>query len=530
MLMTRALRLLLVATSAVLLIHVLIYFAFGISLIPFPFDYDQAEGIELNMAVLIAEGGCPYCDNDVFPFFGSGYPPFFHLLMVPFVKAFGPHLWYGRLIIFSSTLVTAGAIAWAVHRESRHRFIALLAGMAFLSSNYVYHIGPLLRQHLLMVMLETLAVVIIANAVGSGGVNRRRLLLGFTLLLCAGYTKQLAYATCVAVSLWLFLRNPRLAIRWSAGLIGAAAIVFALLMLMTDGHWWNNIILANQNPFRWDQFLGLLGQFLRLHGWLLALAVAAIAFEIYCRRLSLYSIWLLAGLTNTAAAGKWGAGDSYFVTALAAVCILSGICLARSIAQDWRCRPNNVTRAISGWRIANLGAVAPWIAALFFFAYSLAVFKMPTNGPVFGPIADALNIQPLPGWRYPLHDSAGWTVGYAVTGHLPSDLDYANGWKIVDAIRDTDGPVLSEDVAFYFLSGREVIGNAVQLRNLWENGLFDPSEIVTMIADRNFGLIILRGGLYPEPIVSAIGDAYRIGEVINMNGFDYQLWHPRLSS
>lgn len=528
--MTRALRLLLVATLGVLLVHVLIYFAYGIALVSFPFDYDQAEGIELNMAVMIAGGGCPYCDNDVFPFFGSGYPPFFHLLMVPFVKIFGPHLWYGRLIIFASTLVTAGVIVWAVQRASRHRLIALLAGMAFLSSNYVYHIGPLLRQHLLMVMLETLAVAIVASSVGGERINRRGLLFGFMLLLCAGYTKQLAYATCVAVSLWLLLRNPRLAIRFSAGLIGAAVIVFALMMWMTDGHWWDNIILANQNPYYWDQFFALLGQFLRLHGWLVALAIAMLAYEIYCRRLSLYSIWLLAALTNTVAAGKWGAGDSYFVTALVAVCILGGTCLARSIRRDWNCPPNYITRAIDAWRIRNFSTVTAWIAALLFFAYSLSVFKMPTSGPIFAPIASALSIQPLPGWRYPLYDSAGWTVGYAITGHLPTEADFDNGWKIVEAIREAEGPVLSEDVTFYFLSEREVIGNAVQLKNLWENGAYDPAEFVKMIADKEFGLIILRAGLYPAPIISAIVDEYRASEVISMNGFDYQLWYPRLSS
>ena len=528
--MTRSLRLLLLATFGVLLVHVLIYFAFGIALLNFPFDYDQAEGIELNMAVLMAGGGCPYCDNDVFPFFGSGYPPFFHLLMVPFVKVFGPHLWYGRLIIFTSTLVTAGAIAWAVHRESRHRLIALLAGMAFLSSNYVYHIGPLLRQHLLMVMLETLAVVVIARSAGGEGINRRGLLFGFMLLLCAGYTKQLAYATCAAVSLWLFLRNPRLAFRFSAGLIGAAAIVFALMMWMTDGRWWDNIILANQNPYYWDQFLALLGQFLRLHGWILALAIAMLVYEIYCRRLSLYSVWLLAALVNTVASGKWGAGDSYFVTAIAATCILSGICLARSIRRDWRCPENYITSALSSWRIGNFGAVTAWIAIALFFAYSLSVFKMPTSGPIFGTIAGALNIQPLWDWRYPLHDPAGWTVGYAITGHLPTESDFENGWKIVDAIRDTDGLVLSEDVTFSFLSEREVIGNAVQLKNMWENGLYDPAAFVQMIRDRAFGLIILRAGLYPPPIIAAIVDEFRVSEVIRMNGFDYQLWKPRVNS
>ncbi len=191
-------------------------FTSGIALIPFPFDYDQAEGFELNNAILLADGECPYCDNDEFPFYASGYAPSFHILMVPFVWLFGAHFWYGRLIIFMATIVTSGAITYAVWREEKHLWIGPIAGSAFLASNFIYHIGPLLRQHLLMVMFETLSVVVIANAFQFSKKGRNRRILGaFLLLLLAGYTKQLAYSTCLAVGGWLFLRNPRLALKYT---------------------------------------------------------------------------------------------------------------------------------------------------------------------------------------------------------------------------------------------------------------------------------------------------------------------------
>lgn len=528
--MQRVLNFLLIMLLCLTLVHTLVYLAYGVALIPFPFDYDQAEGFELNNAVLLASGRCPYCNNDVFPFYGSGYPPLFHLLMVPFVKLFGPQFWYGRLMIFGATLVTALAIAWAVYHDSRHRLIATIAGLAFLSSNYVYHIGPLLRQHLLMVMFETLAVVIIARAFEPGIKTRRRLFVAFALLLCAGYTKQLAYTSCIAVSFWLFLRNPRAAIQYSLGLALAAGAIFALLMLVTDGHWWINIIDANRNPYQMDQFLGLLQQFLRLHGWLLALAIGMVVYEMYFDRLSVFSIWFVAALINTSAAGKWGAGDSYFVTALAAICILSGIFLSRSVAGGWQLPANYLSRFLKpAARLAD-GKLLPLSAAILFLAYGVSVFKLPTSGQFFTPVASALNIQPLPSWRYPLYDPAGWTVGYAVTGHLPSQDDYDSGWEIVDAIKQTDGQLLSEDAGFNLRSGREVIANAIQLKNLWENGLFDPTELINAIRSHSFALVIIRAGLFPPPVMLAIHANYQLDQVISMNGFDYQLWTPRRSA
>ena len=526
--MRRFLQILLIIIFCLMLVHTLIYLAFGIALIPFPFDYDQAEGFELNNAVLIADGRCPYCDNEVFPFYGSGYPPLFHLLMAPFVKLFGPQFWYGRLLIFSATFVTAGAIAWAVYRDSRHRLIAVIAGLAFLSSNYIYHIGPLLRQHLLMVMFETLAVVLIAGAVKRDGRrNDRGIFLAYALLLCAGYTKQLAFATCIAVSLWLFLRNPRLAIRYSLGLIASAAIIFALLMFATENHWWVNIISANQNPYILEQFLGLLWQFLRLHGWLFVLAAGMVIFEIYFCRVSVYSLWFVASFINTSAAGKWGAGDSYFATTLAAICILSGIFLARSVKNGSILPDNYLARYLQRLSCRRFADFFVLIPALMFLGYGLTVFKMPTSGAIFRPIAETLHIRPLPAWRYPLYDPAGWTVGYAVTGHLPSAEDYANGWQIVEHINSTGGLLLSEDAGFNFRSGRQVIGNGVQLKNLWENGLYDPAGLVEYIEKQKFGLIIVRAGLFPPPVLIAIETHYELDTIISMNGFDYQLWRPR---
>ncbi len=528
--MQRVLNYLLIMLFCLMLVHTLVYLAFGVALIPFPFDYDQAEGFELNNAVLLASGRCPYCNNDVFPFYGSGYPPLFHALMVPFVKLFGPQFWYGRLMIFGATLVTALAIAWAVFRDSRHRMIATIAGLAFLSSNYVYHIGPLLRQHLLMVMFETLAVVTIASAFEPRVNTRRRLFVAFALLLCAGYTKQLAYTSCIAVSFWLFLRNPRAAIQYSLVLALAAGAIFALLMLVTDGHWWINIISANQNPYRMDQFLGLLQQFLRLHGWLFALAIGMVMYEMYFDRLSVFSIWFVAAFINTSAAGKWGAGDSYFVTALAAICILSGIFLARSVAGVWHVPGNYLARFLKTTTGLAGGKLLALSATILFLAYGISVFKLPTSGQFFAPIASALNIQPLPSWRYPLYDPAGWTVGYAITGHLPSQDDYDRGWEIVDAIKQTDGLLLSEDAGFNLRSGREVIANAIQLKNLWENGLFDPTELIKTITSRSFALVIIRAGLFPHPVMIAIHNNYQLDQIISMNGFDYQLWTPQRSA
>ena len=146
-----------------LLGQLLVYGHYAVSLLRFPFDYDQGEGFELYDTVLHAQGQWPYRDSQVFPFYTSIYPPVFHLLTVPLVWLFGPQLWTGRLVGLAASLIAAAAIGWGVHRASGHKVIAAFSGLTFLASNYTFHIGPLFRQHMTMVMFETLAIVALAQ-------------------------------------------------------------------------------------------------------------------------------------------------------------------------------------------------------------------------------------------------------------------------------------------------------------------------------------------------------------------------------
>jgi hypothetical protein len=199
-----------------------------------------------------------------------------------------------------------------------------------------------------------------------------------------------------------------------------AGIIFAGAYIITDGHWWINIIRSNQNEYITEQFIGLFKQFLGLHWPILMLAALVVLYETYFARLSIYSMWFVISLASTLGAGKWGAGDSYFATTLASACLLSGIFITHSLNQSWQFRKTYLAYMtnlpIPAKAFAIFGLVLVTI-------YGITVIKFPTSGPIFGPLAATLNVEPKPGHRYPLYDAADWTVGYAVTGHFPTAND-----------------------------------------------------------------------------------------------------------
>lgn len=524
-------RVLMLAALVVLGFHFVVYGLFAANLMQFPFDYDQGEGFELVDTVMFARGEWPYRDTEIYPFYSSNYPPLFHVMAVPFVWAFGPAYWYGRLLGFLGTLITAAAIGYAVYREGGSRTIGVLSGLAFLASNTVYHVGPLFRQHMTMVMFETLAVVVLAHAneIADRRKRRRTLALGLGLILAAGFTKQLAYATAIAALVFLFIRQPRRAVVWAVGfgLVGGA--IFLGLNVATDGQWWLQTISANVNDFFPDQTVGLFRLWFSLHGFLLVPAVLFALYEFYFDRLSIYTVWFVAATANSILAGKWGAGDSYFATAIAALCILSGIFLARSVRGEWRFAPNYLSR----WFVqplrrlrAPLVGLALVVTPLLYLGYGRAVLHLPTDGPVFGPLAQVLGVQAnaLNGF----YDSAGRIAGgYADIGHFTSADDIAAGWRIVELVREADGPVLSEEAGFNLLAGKDVVTNPTQLLNLANNGLFDGSALIDMIRNQEFALLVLRAQFYPPDVLRAIGDAYTHEQAIAMNGFEYLILRPR---
>jgi 4-amino-4-deoxy-L-arabinose transferase-like glycosyltransferase len=511
--------------------YFIVYAIYAFRLFQFPFDYDQGEGFELMDTLLFSQGEWPYRDNNTYPFYSSNYPPLFHVVIVPLVWLFGPQYWTGRLVSYLGTLITAAAIGYAVQRQGRRWWLSALAGLAFLASNYVYHVGPLFRQHMFMVMFETLAVVLMAATIqkeeASGQKLNGRLLLVMALLLAAGYTKQLAYATVAAVFIFFFIRQPKRAVLWAVPFGLVTGLIFLWIDWATNGMWLLNTVTANLNPFIREQAIGLFRQWFTLHTVITVAALLFAAYQLYFERLSLYSIWFVAAVLNSVTAGKWGAGESYFATAVAASCILTGLAFHRVLA--WA-ETRDGTRKV-GWQTAVLTLIG-----VLFLVQANKMFHMPTDVAPLRAIAAALG-KPTEVWiapqtscsaprepeMIPYVDSAG----VSLLGRPPTAADTAAGIQIANFIAEGQTAAFSEEAGFNFYIGRDIVTNPTQLLNLYNNNQVDLTEMLAMLDAQAFDSIVLRAQFYPPPVLDAIGQRYETVELVQMNGFVYCLMRPR---
>jgi 4-amino-4-deoxy-L-arabinose transferase-like glycosyltransferase len=528
--------------------YLLIYLNYAAALFRFPFDYDQGEGFELMDSLLFSRGEWPYRDNSQYPFYASNYPPLFHLLIVPLIWLFGPQYWTGRLVSLLATLVTATTIAWVVQRAVRRPWLAALSGLAFLASNYVYHVGPLFRLHMTMVMFETLAIAVIGWAaerppfrtpdpaeIRARGGPLRALLhervdwgnpglrLGLGLLLAAGFTKQTAIVSCAAAFAFLTLRGPKRALVLAAPFAVIALALFGAINWATNGQWWLNTIVANANPWIIEQAVGLYRQWFRLHAVLTILAAGLAIYELYHDRLSVYTLWFVAALIGSVMAGKWGAGESYFATTIAASCILAGLGVGRALQRAERNHPR-----IYRWLLVAV--------PLLFLIQARLVFHMPTDSLLSQRVAALLGVStetivppqtscsaPQPARPIPYVDSVGPTL----LGNPPTAADTAAGRRIAAYIQPSGAPALSEEAGFSFYAGSDVVSNPTQLRNLYLNGMLEMGPLLEMVENESFGVIIFRAQFYPDPVLAAVGQHYQTIDTIEMNNFVYCVLRPR---
>ena len=302
----------LVPLGLVLLVFVgyfIIYVGYARNLFVFPFDYDQGEGFELYDAVRLARGENLYLDNAKFPFYASNYPPVYRTMLVPLVWIFGPKLYVGRVVTFACSLLIgiviflAARTTWA--RERRRRgavepwsggaiafapvFVALIAALAFFAANYVYHVGPLARAHLPMVMFAIAGIYCLDGAFvafvafdGTSNIRHQWVFagLGIALLMTAGFTKLQAVDALVAGFAYMLVRKPRWFFIALAVCLMATVTIVVCINVATQGQFWLNVVSANVNEYDINITWQTYAQWFRLQGVLIVCSVVYVIWDI----------------------------------------------------------------------------------------------------------------------------------------------------------------------------------------------------------------------------------------------------------
>jgi hypothetical protein len=277
------------------------------------------------------------------------------------------------------------------------------------------------------------------------------------------------------------------------GVLGAGLLT--ALNIATQGAFWLNVVAANNNPFELEQLAMYLANFGIVHLVLLILAGWEWRDAQQRREWSPWLLYFPIALVATLTVGKWGAGESYFLGAIAVTSVLAGTRLARLLAS-------------TGGHLASTSQRRQLLAVAM--TVQLLILAHGPLGRIPG-LAD--------------HGPQAMFLSQAYTTAERADLQ-----KLADLVADIPKPTLSEEPSIVIAAGKPVIANATHLRNLYDQGRWDPSQLVSDVETQRFGLVILTAQLYPTPVLDAIGQHYTLDDIVTVGSTTYRVMVPRLQS
>lgn len=479
----------LVAALGILLAHFALELSSSIVLIGYPFGADYGEGIVWQqMRNIMAGHG--YAPLSVFPAIVYHYPPVFHVATGLLSNLIGSdELSTGRAISFLSTLATVplvGLLAAWLGGSGKDRVAAIVGGatvgLIFLSCQPVAEWAPLMRVDMIALLFSMAGLVLALRA------TERPELLHFAALCftLSVFSKQVSIAAPVAAFLGLVAVRPRLAMKLTVLTVMQSGLVLLLLSWLTHGYFLRHIILYNVNRMS-PNGLSALIQPLRQQAIYIVLACAGAG--VLCHRL----------------VGLW---RQRTVQPFAVACIVAALCyfILKTLMLVMIMKSGSSINYVVEW----LGAVAI------------------LDGVAIVPAVEIV-VRGFREGRIEVDRNALWAVVVLATiafeaWSLPSILltasnaraSAAKAERIVQLIRHTPRPVISDDMTLLIRAGRPVQWEPSIAAELGATGRYDEPAFVKMVKAHRFGLFITEGdrgdpvydSRYNPAVADAIATAY----------------------
>jgi hypothetical protein len=434
-----------------------------------PWSADYGEGCTLAMAALLAGHGSYFPALVDYPFLVANYPPVFVSIVALGHRLLGPSLLFPRAVALGATLALVLLVFVVLRRllgsGSLAAAFALLFGMPWFVTTW----SALARVDTLALAF-TLAGLAIVLRHGPDAPP-------WPALACfwlAFFTKQSMVAAPLAVLVELALSRDRRFARAAAAYVLPLAALFALLALATRGRSFEHLLVYTAAAsYEWDRMAESYVQFAVIAGPLLLLIGAGLGAtwrgERSGRILLLYFGLSLAGLATIA---KEGAAQNYFLE--------------------------------------------PWLATLLAAAAALrALGERAPRLQLFWPVALALAAA-VSHYSYPSLDRLP---------HALSHPERASEWPALRRlIRETPGPVLSENLSLLVLDNRPVLLEPFGIKLLAEHGLVRTDRLVRDCEAGRFPLVVVEHRTWDVPGLGACLEA-RYEPVAELGG--YEALRPR---
>jgi len=294
-----------------------------------PFQADYEEGNILNALARILSGATPWPDPRPLPSVMNPYGPVAYYLLVLPVRIFGFALVYPRLMILGCALLIAGLLGAELRRRTGSIVVGVTFGLIYLTIPNIQNWAWLLRVDFLGIALTFAGLLVLSRRIERDDFRVVVPALLFAAALLVKTTLVAAPAACLIVL--LTRRRFREAARLAGITAAAVVLVVGVLAAITHGAFVTDVFLAHPDPYSRRRFLGELLRMIRESWPLVVLASVAVGDDLARRRLSPPVAWLLIATATTFTAGALGSNDNHFLEWNTALCLASGLGIARAV-------------------------------------------------------------------------------------------------------------------------------------------------------------------------------------------------------
>ncbi len=455
------------------------------AILQYPFQLDDAEGVILAEARMIAAGTNPYAyqPSPAHHFYAGPYTPLYTIINAAIVRIAGPTFAGGRAVQLLATLLVAAWIAWAIGRSARGhvaRLVGLWAALLFLTWHLVAHWGVMVRPDMTALVWNLAGVALLRRWWGAPGREAWRaaswprgrtlgvLALGAGCFALGWWTKQTYVAVPLAFLLTLLPYRPKVAITLAGLYAAMVGLSLGTLTLLTAGGFIQKTYLY-QASWTWQAYVFLARPFAYRYGALPALALLVALFIcIRQRRVTFGACWLALTALKTLTAGTDGGNHNHFIELMAASALVAGTgvatLVASAVARDESCVAPDPTE------------VAPPRPANRFGLAGLAIVVLLTGVAV--------------GER----DGRGSWLAWEY--RLPTATERQGFARMASYVANTAGPVYGDNagLGLLVLAGHTArVTDPFTLAAEVRQGRWDDSAVIADVAAGHYRLIALRG-------------------------------------
>lgn len=271
-------------------------------------EFAQPESVVAAQSMMLADGGGIYHSLRDYPYTVNAYMPLFYGLEAVFIKAGMGAYHAGRLISLAALLGIFATVWRLLMVYTGSRYYAWTGTLLCASTSLLFSWGTVAQVDTLAVFFSIAAFYQFSRYEVRGD---KTLLWTAACVIAAVFTKQTAIACPTAIFLVLLFERPKVALQFGAGVAGTVLVLVLGINAATNGHFIENTVLANLNPFAWEKLNQHLHYLMIASGQLVIVAVAGLTKAVRRPAKALFVYLALAISVLGLTAPKIGSDSNY---------------------------------------------------------------------------------------------------------------------------------------------------------------------------------------------------------------------------